>query len=246
MQLFLCAQTMFGILFVLRTLQVFRARALLTSSVVTKSGTVFVCSELLGAFFCAHRPVFALLISCTNIFCSFATLILLERRQIDALKSEFPFFLDRWILNLRLGWALAPARDRAVSENSERFRALMLPLWAHAGADVARLNHLLLPNAVLGELQRLQREPHASLSRLENLRRTLRKAADFRRKSGQAVRQTRLQSTLLLLMLFALIAFTLRRYRWSQVSDLITGSAVLSAIGVLMMGRLAEKTRWKI
>jgi hypothetical protein len=47
-------------------------------------------------------------------------------------------------------------------------------------------------------------------------------------------------------MLFALIAFTLRRYRWSQVSDLVTGAVVLSAIGILVMGRLAEKTRWKI
>jgi hypothetical protein len=240
------AQTLFGILFVIRTLQIFRARAMLTQPFVTKTGTIFVTIALLSAFLSVQHAIFATLLSFANIFVAFATLFVCERRQIDALKAEFPFFLDRWILNLRLGSALTPSREQALRDHSANFQTLLRPLFNSSGLSAAKLTHPLLPSAQLHELERIQREPHAALQRLENLRHTIRKTAEFRRKSGQAVQQTRIQSSVMLLMLVALIAFTLRRYGWSRVADLVAESVVLSLIGTLTMHLLTRKTRWKI
>ena len=243
MNLIFFAQTLLGILFVIRTNQIFRARALLSAELVTKAGTIFVSIAILTAILCKHSLTLAFLGMCANVFCSFAALFWCERRQFDALKAEIPWFLDRWILNSRLGSAPVTARERALLEQSENFRALLRPVFSAQGA---RARHSLLPSAILCELERIQVEPHAALARLEALRETLRKAADFRRRSGQAVRQTQIQSALMVLLMLALTGFTLQRYGWRRVSDLVVMSILLSSLGALAMHYVARKTRWKI
>ena len=236
------AQTLLGILFVIRTNQIFRARALISAQLAMKTGTIFVCLSLFATILCANSVVLASLATCANVFCSFATLFLFERRQIDALQAEIPWFLDRWILNLRLGAAPVGARDRALLEQSENFRALLQPIFS---SSTLRGRHSLLPDAVMGEIERAQLEPHTALIRLEALRDNLRKAAGFRRKSGQAVRQTHIQSIAMILLTLALAAFTLQRYGW-RVVDLTTTAIALSCLGAVGMHFVARKTRWKV
>jgi Flp pilus assembly protein TadB len=240
------AQSLFGIAFVIRTFQIFRARALLSTSFVTKTGTIFVSAALFGAFFCAEDILSALFVSCSCVIAAFALLFFSERRQIDALKSEIPYFLDRWILNLRLGLALNPARERALRDHSDAFQTLLRPLFAAQSLNARPETHALLTGALVFELERIQREPHAALARLENLRVSLRKADDFRRRSGHAVRQTRIQAQVMLVLLFALIVFSVRRYGWHRISDLVSAAIVLAALGSLCMYLLARKTKWKI
>jgi hypothetical protein len=162
------------------------------------------------------------------------------------LKSEIPVFLDRWILNLRLGSAPRSARDRALREHSEGFQMLMRPVFDTQNTSPLPRGHLIAPKIMLQELDSIQREPHVALLRLENLRSLLRKTADFRRKSGQALLQTTIQSSVMMALLIALVLFTLHRYGWRKSGDLIMGSIMLSLIGVVMMYFLARKTKWKI
>lgn len=237
------AQTLFGILSVMRTHQIFRARALLTTSFVTKSGTIFVSFALFSAILCVKSEIFALIAITANIFCSFATLIWCERREIDALKSEIPLFLDRWILNLRLGSAVSQARERALSEQTENFQTLLRPIFATA---TAKTGHPIVEPALLHEFERIERESHSALSRIENLRRNLRKAADFRRKSGQAALQTRVQCLVMLVLQIALSVFTVRQFGWGKCGDLVFWSAALSFAGFGATQILARKTRWKV
>ena len=134
------------------------------------------------------------------------------------LRSEIPLFLDRWILNLRLGSALSLAREMALREHSRNSaRALAAP-YSRAQCAARAESHLLLPPRTLDELERIHKEPHAALMRLENLRHWLRKSSEFRRKSGQATRQTAIQSAVMVCLLFALIGFTVHRYGWRKSS----------------------------
>jgi hypothetical protein len=244
--LILYLQSVFGILFVIRTLQIFRARALLSTNLVTKTGTAFVSLCVFASFFGAQHPIFASTLLVSSVFLATLTLFLLERREIDSLRGEIPLFLDRWILNLRLGNALASAREGALSEHSSSFQTLMRPVFALQKQHTRRQRHLLVHTSVLQELENLQLEPHSALSRLENLRTLLRKLSDFRRKSGQALRQTAIQSTVMTILHFALVIFTLHRYGWRQSGDLVLASLALSLSGVLIMTLLARKTKWKI
>ncbi|MGZ3722540.1 MAG: hypothetical protein ACXVA9_06400 [Bdellovibrionales bacterium] len=246
MSLILYAQLVFGILFVIRTLQIFRARALLSTITVTKTGTAFVFASMCTSFFGTQNLFSCSILISSCVFLTIAALFLLERREIDSLKSEVPLFLDRWILNLRLGSALPTARETALRDHSSGFQTLMRPVFTTQTAKNGRQNHLLLATSVMFELEHLQHEPHSALSRLENLRQLLRKSAEFRRKSGQATRQTAIQSSVMMILLFALMMFTLHRYGWKRSGDLILGSAVLSLIGVLVMYLLSRKTKWKI
>jgi Flp pilus assembly protein TadB len=242
----LCLQLVFGNLFVIRTLQIFRARALLSQSTVTKTGTVFCALLAIVSIFHARAGVSGTILLSLCIVLCLAVLFLLERRQIDALKAEIPLFLDRWILNLRMGLALPTARESALCEHSPEFRALMKPVFATQTAFVGRRRHGLLPAQLLFELERLQVTPHSALQRLENLRLWLRKSSEFRRKSGQAVRQTLIQSLVMLFLLLALCAWSVRRYTWSRCYDLIIMSWVLYTLGASVMFVLSRKAKWKI
>ena len=242
--LILFAQLVLGILFVIRTLQIFRERALLSTSTVMKTGTAFVCACMNCSFFCAHSPVLATGLTTGCVVFTPLTLWLLEKFEVARLRSEIPLFLDRWILNLRLGSALSPARESALREHSGRLRTLLQPLFT--AQSRGGKSHLLLPQNILEELERIHREPHAALARLENLRQFLRKAAEFRRKSGQAVRQTLIQSLFMMALLLALIVFTVHRYGWKHCADLIFVAVALSTFGMIGMYFLARKVRWKI
>lgn len=246
MLLIFFSQTVFGILFVIRILRIFRGRALISTRVVTKTGTILVSLVLFSAFLCANHVLLALFVTCACVFLCFATLLVCERRQIDALKREIPIFLDRWILNLRLGSALPSARESALREQSEAFQALTRPILAAQARDFANRAPLLFAKSIAHELERIQIEPHSALQRLENLRHMIRKQSDFRRKSGQATRQTHTQAVLMLFMLIALIIFTLQRYGWGRIGDLVMFALILSATGLICMQALARKTKWKI
>lgn len=243
MQLIFYGQMVFGILFVIRTHQIFRARALISAVTVTKTGTAFVFACLLIGFFATQNVFLRAGMLSLNLFGSVIALFLLEWREIDALKREIPLFLDRWILNLRLGNASLSAREFALKAHSLAFQRLMRPVFS---VGSPRERHVILSRMVMREMEKLTQEPHSALARLENLREGLRKSADFRRKSGQALRQTAIQSVVLLVLLLALMLFTFHRYGWKRAGDLVLISGGLALTGVLIMYLLSRKTKWKI
>lgn len=240
----LFAISMFGNMSVLRLLRIFRERALISHDHLTKIGTA-ACALVNLVVFQFAKNIFLLGTGvCGSLTVIYLTLALLERRQIDTLKRELPHFLDRWIMNMKLGNAVSSARDTALLSSPARVRALLLPLFTTTQTPAQ--SHLLLDARMIKELTEAAQIPHSALHRLENLREMWRKADIFRRKSGQAVMQTAIQGWVLLFLTLALAVFTVRRYGWSRTSDLILCSFLLSGSGFLVMRRLARKTKWKI
>jgi Flp pilus assembly protein TadB len=222
----------------------FRSRAVISSHLLTKIGTGSCAIVVCALFFRARDPISAIIAVLCALLALFLSLKLIERRQIDALKSEVPAFLDRWILNMKLGNALSSARTAALLELSTRSRALLEPLFLKQGP--AARAHLILDEKILREVIELSHSPHSAIQRLENAREWMRKSDEFRRKSVQAVRQTSIQAAVLLILLIALAIFTVQRHGWRRNSDLVTASFVLSGLGIFTMRHLARKKRWKI
>lgn len=244
MAIILFAISLFGIMSALRMLIHYRSRALISSQHLTKIGTGSCALITNVLFFCARDLFSACFALMCALFVIFFSLWFLERRQIDALKKEVPGFLDRWILNMKLGKALSAARTAALQDLNIRTRALLEPLFM--SQNLPRCAHLILDEKVLHELIELSHSPHSALARLENAREWMRKSDEFRRKSGQAVRQTTIQAVVLLVLLIALAVFTVQRHGWRRNSDLVLASFVLSGLGIFTMRHFSRKRRWKI
>jgi hypothetical protein len=245
MSLIFSVCSVFGNLFVIRTLQIFRMRALIAQQVLTKIGTVAICSAVFAIFLSETRPIEAAVLLFSAVFAPLPLMIFLERRRLQVLRSYVPVFLDRWIMNLKLGAASASARELALTSQSADFQALMRPLFTSSKGAICA-SHPLLPAFASREMARLRSEPHMALQRLENLRQVLRKTDDFRRKSGQAMRQTAIQSAVMLLLYAALLVFTIFRGGWHANSDLVLWSGVFTLIGTAGMSAIARKRGWKI
>lgn len=244
MQLLSFLVLMIGITFVLRTSLVFRERGVIHESAVTKTGTLGILVQLLLPFFVNQNRLGWILPACLLPLLPIGFLLFLEHKTIAVFKARVPIFLDRWILNMRLGKSLSSAREAALRQEGDRFQTLMRPLFATRSSE--REQHLLLAKNVRRELEQIAQINHAALERLENLRSHLRKTAEFRRKSGQAVLQTTIQSIVMLGLLIALALFNLQRYGWTRCGDLICLAAFLSLIGLMVMMRLARKSSWKL
>jgi hypothetical protein len=241
MSLILFSQTIFGNLVAFRILRRFRHRALISTTSLTKIGTAFALSlsVTLLFFFREREPL--LFIIATLVVLQVA-LKLKERRNIERLAGHFPHFLDRWLLNLRMGFASSTARERALSSSEGQFRALVAPIFESRTAE----HHLFLSYRDVQELRSASLEPHSTVGRLENLRRCVARRAGFRRRSIQALKQATIQSAVLISLHTALCIFILTRGDARAHTDLIAGSSLLTACGVLILRLMARRIRWTI
>lgn len=244
MSLILFSQLMFGNAFVIRILRKFRERSLVNEHSLTKIGTVTLTIISSIGFFPPTRLSLSFSLIAVCIFAMLLALFSLHRRQIDALKSNFPLFLDRWILNAKLGSSISSARERALKEESAVSQRLLRAVFNSTRAENEK--HAFLDDYVMLELKEIGAQTHQAVARLENLRRHLRQTSDFRRKSGQALLQSRIQMITVGALVLALQAYDVRRYGWARVGDLILFSLALSAIGIALMSILARKRRWRI
>ncbi len=250
MTLLLFAQSMFGNMIVIRILLRFRDRSLISTTSLTKIGTAFAALMCFGAIFLLSHAQFLLLALIVSAVVLQLLLKVRENRRIEILVARFPQFLDRWLLNLRTGCANTSARDRALSACDDQFRALIKPLFDAVSTNehTARTDsaHLFLTAHIVHELRAIHSQSHNTVPRLQNLRRYLARESDFRRKSGQALRQASIQSSVLVLMHLALSMFTALRCGIWACADLIALSTLLTIAGVLILRLLARRIRWTI
>ena len=244
MSLILFSQLMIGNVFVIRILRKFRERSLVSEDSLTKIGTLTLTIISSIGFFPPSRLSFSFSLVAICISAMLLALFSLQRRQIDALKSNFPLFLDRWILNAKLGSSISSARERALIEESVVSQRLLRAFFNSTRAECEK--HAFLDDHVALELKEIGAQTHQAIARLENLRLHLRRTSDFRRKSGQALLQSRIQMITIGVLVLALQVYDVRRYGWSRVGDFILLSLALSAIGIVVMNILASKRRWRI
>ncbi len=244
MSLIFFAQTMFGNMFAIRTLRKFRGRALISTSKLTIIGTSFAFIIAAETFFLQNHPRIAVFVLVISLIFLQLALHVHEQRRISLLLRGFPVFLDRWILNLRTGMSTTAARDRALAATEPLLRNLLTPLIT-ASDGVEKRRHRLFSEEITSELRAIQNQNHNTITRLQNLRANVRRASDFRRKSGQAMRQSAIQSFVLFVMHFALAGFTFWRTGWKN-ADLILIATALTLAGALILRVLARRIAWTI
>ncbi len=237
------AQTMFGILIAIRILRKFRDRSLISTTCLTKIGTAF---ALLTSFLPFPSPRLSFFVVIFALIALKIFLNQLEMRRIETLLAHFPRFLDHWLLGLRVGQAPSVASESALLRSESAFQSLVRPLLYNNGASVEARRHLFLRERILLELHLAQTQGHNTVARLESLREFLRRESDFRRKSGQALRQASIQSTVMLALHFALCAFVIHRSGWGRSADLIVTATALTLAGMLVLRLVARRIKWSM
>jgi formate/nitrite transporter FocA (FNT family) len=96
------------------------------------------------------------------------------------------------------------------------------------------------------ELMCADQSSHHMLTRVANLRTLYQKRFDFRRRSGQVLTQIHAQAMLLVGLYLALSIFTALQYGWEKFLALRLMSALLFALGLIMIFYLGKKIRWKV
>lgn len=246
----LFAQTMFGNLIAIRILRKFRDRSLISTTCLTKIGTAFALITTSIAICVAFSQPNDTRLSFFTVICAIVALQIflrrLESRRIEMLLGFFPRFIDHWLLGLRVGLAPKSAAEEALRGTDDAFQTLIRPLLQSSEVPLDSRRHLFLRERILLELRLVQTQPHNIVPRLEALRDFLHRESDFRRKSGQALRQAAIQSAVMLALHFALSAFMVARSGWERSVDLILIATALSFFGAFLLRWLARRIKWSI
>lgn len=246
MSLNIFVSSMFGIVFVIRILGFFRHRNLISENFLTKIGTIFVLVQICLAIFNHSTPVLVFICHSFSVLALWLVLFLIERRQIDGLRQQMAPFLDRWLLNMKMGMSVTRAAENALLRSSIYFSRAMQAVFESNAPISPHFRHFFLEFSVLQTLISIYRSNSNAYTRLSLLRSDVRESENFRHKSGRAVIQTRTQAIVMLFLQIAISIYVARSYGFIKNSDFILGGGGLAVSSFWLMRIFAKRIRWNI
>jgi Flp pilus assembly protein TadB len=239
-------QLIFGIAFANRTLENLRQRKL-----ISEFDVKWKCLLLFVMFFCVtalaqHHPfiqMIAILLCCSLLLALPSLFMYRLRRRIQ---SEFPVFLDKIILEMKCGHSFRGALDRHLGPSDEFWQQ-----WLRSMIETrVLLQQIGVENDTwwtpyLRELKAAEQNPHLALTHLENFREKLCVLSEFRRKSGQAMLQARIQMLVMAVLYLALLAITAMRAPIQSHRRTLFMSLCLFVTGQIVFWWAGRKRTWK-
>jgi hypothetical protein len=247
LSLILTSNLIFGFMFVIRIVKQSAKDPLIPCKVMPKIGTALICSQIFVAFFEFTHPFFAIATINALTFASMMCKTYLNWRSRSILSREFFVFLQDLVMNLKLGLAFAKSCQMALHERSELFSTSMRRLLSAQSIYIGQSRgHLFLSTRALEELRGAEQKPHTALKRLTALRDEQQLLSDFRRKSGQATAQARIQCTILWILLLALGIGVIAGSGWEKSQKFIIVALSLFVTGQFAFNRVIRKTKWNV
>jgi len=240
-------QLMFGLLFALRTLIQLHEKNL-----ISEVGYKKLYLSVVAIFFCVtdvtkFDPVLqmcAIGVTCAALL---SLPFLFELRLKMRIQSEFPGFISKIILEMKAGFSFRSSIDKHLSISSEVWEK-----WLRSMIETRVFLRTTEDFSVhwwsiyLQELQAAEENPHLALTRLENFRQKMKVLSDFRRKSGQALAQARIQMVVMTFLYLALLVLMMTQFQIGSHRRLILASFTLFVCGQLLFWWLGRKRKWKI
>lgn len=163
-------------------------------------------------------------------------------------REQWIFYLERLLLRMRGGVSIRAAIEKLESEEEGFFRAKLAQIRAAVVFSQHGEGRSIDPQlaVVVEELRQATQQPHQSIRRITNLRRKLAVEVGFRRKSGQATFQMRIQAGILAGLYLAMLCFVVFRDRTQIETTWLLGSLALFAVGTLWLLRIGKRIKWKV
>lgn len=240
-------QLMFGLLFAFRTLKQLLRKNLISETGSGKLYWLIVATFFAVTFITKTDP----LVQMSAIAATCAILLALpsffQWRLRILIQSEFPVFINKIILEMKAGFGFRSAIDKHLSNPNEIWEQ-----WLRSMIETRVFLRTSNDSSVhwwsiyLQELQAAEENPHLALTRLENFRQKLQILSEFRRKSGQALAQARIQMVVMTVLYLALFAATMTQFQIAPHREIIFASMTLFIAGQFLFWWLGRKRTWKI
>lgn len=248
MNVFIFIQLLFGFSFFIRVLFEIYKNKLVSSVSLTKIGTLFLVWMVIGVFLIDVKSIFWLFWiyspTCLLLFGK----VLLRKHREKQFQKLFLFFLNNILLQMKGGNSFRRAFQLANQSNKgifcEKFKQIydFVVFSQHINAN----SHPIFLKEVIYELKQVDSHPHKAIQRLTNLRRKHLILEKFRQKSGQVLRQIRIQSLILTGLYFALLTFVSVNYGFKKHLLVISLSFLIFVLGLVGVFAFGRKIKWKI
>lgn len=239
-----------GILFAVRTTSLVVVRYhLLNREVMTKIGTCY-CVMLVTALIFLSRTSVSLLWLLTfapQVMFILAMFALRVHRTVS-FRKRFTDSLSLLILKMRAGKGFRQALMEVITEGEPHVRVRLgeireLVVFSPQQESVSETKFV---RDIISEFRLADSSPHSALRRVQAFRDRLRAEDDFRRRSGQVLRQIRAQAVLLSSLYLAVLLFVIRSFGYESVATLVLMSVFLFVCGITWIWCGGRKLKWKV
>ena len=240
--------TLSALLFATRIIVRAQRDNILTDVTLTKIGTAYFC--VLIAINVGHSPsIFIVWLT------SFAPLLILllifeivrfHRRR--AFHKVFSESLNLTLLKMKSGKSYRQSFTEVISEMQSHHAMRMREIFdivVFTQQDKGVLHSRLL-DLIVREMRIADQNPHSAIKRLQTLRMRIKIEEDFRRRSGQALKQVRAQSILMTGLFLAVVSFVVLNFGFSRNQHLILTALTLFACGIFWIHQGGKKLKWKV
>ncbi len=238
-----------GLLFAYRIATVVIDRYhLLTRSLMTKIGTTYFIQLFVISSFQPRRYVLLWVSAFVPHLFFVAIMCGLRLSRARRFRKQFAESLSLLILKMRSGKAFRHAFAEVTSESETMMKVRLGEIrdLVVFSQQQNRLPPSEFIQEIVTEFRIADRETHAALRRLHTFRSRLRCEDDFRRKSGQVLRQIRAQSLLLTGLYLAVLIFVVTRFGFQKNSTCIAMSLFFFGCGLAWIWTGGRRIRWKV
>lgn len=163
------------------------------------------------------------------------------------IQSSFQGILDDLILGVQSGKSLQQSLEQCLKfKKNWEFH-----LWKELHEILQKRKALQQVKSekkrrVFAEIVEIQQAQVRLLEQLKSVRHVVKQQNDFRRKSGAATQQIRVQSLILTLLFVSSLIFTLKNFGFYEYWKLILACSALFSLGLIVQSWLLRSRKWKI
>ena len=173
--------------------------------------------------------------------------VLLRFRE-KGFRTEFQKFMSGVLLQMSGGISLRESYFEELDSAEEKYRSDLRKVGeiVFFSQQIAPTKATPFVRAVSTELQFANTYPHYARTYLNCYLEVLKKEDDFRRRSGQALRQARAQSGVLGVLYLGILIFVVSNYGWRANQSIIVSSVSLYFVGFLVSKQVLRGYKWKV
>ncbi len=189
------------------------------------------------------------LIGALNLIVRLLSYLVLTRRE-NSLPLEFQAFVDRVSLQMRAGHSFRKACEQSC-DTGNIYVQQQLTLVSLALSDQKKSHEhiqLMAPKLrkLIPEFLEIASQSHQLLRRVDLFRKKMKMEHDFRRRSGEAAVQIRIQSMITGILYVGLLLFVIISNALQGLYLLILVSLLLFAAGVFWILSVGRSYKWKL
>lgn len=221
---------------------------LVEDTLMTKIGTAYFVIATSSIMF-AHSSLVIWMSVFVPQFAFFIVMKCLKNQRRSGFRANFVSVLTRLILKMKSGRAFRQALSEIIDEVDPQMRSSLLEardLVVFSQHDAIETVHSPILRAVVCEFRLADQLPHAALRRLLVFREKIQTENEFRRKSGQVLKQIRAQSMLLGGLYLAVLAFVAHQFGAMKHIRLIFASVFLFVMGQIWIWWGGKRFKWKV